>query len=483
MMRTIITIGLFLATLTSALGLEAANGNISKQDSLLQDYDYFFSQLEQIHPDPYSAFGGKDEFDTAVKHLRDELTSRDSMTLNEMQVEVTRLISALHDGHTYIGHNNTPKKVEDQWVPLKFKVIPEGIIVNGYSPGLESLKGAMLREVEGEALESVLDRLDKLVISENRYGPAFDKEKVSMKFRMANGKDTLVSLPFYPNGPFWKNMICASTDERFPHKNFEYRFVDDSKQTMAVCINSVVSADIPNLESYGLKSDVIVADVFAKMLREMKAANSPRLIIDLRGNGGGWTMIMYAALYELYGKRIMDTDFGMHSATKVSDGWLKKNNLTLEQLNQDRGTLLKMGDFIERPSNISNFDWFMCADMSILEAQDGEPIYTPKEIYVVTDVQTFSSAFHTAYMLWKMGAKVVGVTSGQAPNTFMEVTRFKLPNTGLECSASNSLQSCFPTDHPMAKAFTPDIQLSYDDYRQFDFSKDAELLFIEKLTK
>ena len=33
----------------------------------------------------------------------------------------------------------------------------------------------------------------------------------------------------------------------------------------------------------------------------------------------------------------------------------------------------------------------------------------------------------------------------------------------------------------MAKTFTPDIQLSYDDYRQFDFSKDAELLFIEKL--
>ena len=84
-------------------------------------------------------------------------------------------------------------------------------------------------------------------------------------------------------------------------------------------------------------------------------------------------------------------------------------------------------------------------------------------------------------MLWKMGAKVVGVPSGQAPNTFMEVTRFKLPNTSLECSASNSLQSCFPADHPMAKVLTPDIQLSYDDYRQFDFSKDAELLYIEKL--
>ena len=124
-----------------------------------------------------------------------------------------------------------------------------------------------------------------------------------------------------------------------------------------MCINSVVSADIPNLESYGLKSDVIVADAFSKMLREMKAANSPCLIIDLRGNGGGWTMIMYAALYELYGKRLMDTDLGMHFATKVSDGWLKKYNTTLEQVNQDRGTSLKMGDFIEQSSNISSFDW------------------------------------------------------------------------------------------------------------------------------
>ena len=500
MMRTIVTFALFIAALASAQGVETVNGYMSKQDSLLLDYDYFFSQLEQIHPDPYSAFGGKDGFDKAVKQLREELANRDSLTLNEMQVEVTKLISALHDGHTYIGYDKAPKKVEDQWVPLKFKVIPDGIIVNGYTPELESLKGAMLCEVEGEPLESVLDRLDKLVVSENRYGlmgnacrnigntktlrqlfPTFNKEQVSMKFHMVNGKDTLVSLPFYPNGPFWENIVWTSTDERFPHNNFEYHFVDDSKQTMVMCINSVVSADIPNLESYGLKSNVIVADVFAKMLREMKAANSPRLIIDLRGNHGGWTMIMYAALYELYGKRFMDTDLGMHFATKVSDGWLKKNNMTLEQLNQYRGTSLKMGDFIEQSSSISSFDWFMCADKSILEAQHGEPIYTPEEIYVVTDVQTFSSAFHTAYMLWKMRAKVVGVTSGQAPNTFMEVTRFKLPNTGLECSASNSLQSCFPTDHPMAKAFTPDIQLSYDDYRQFDFSKDAELLFIEKL--
>ena len=497
MMRAIVTILTFMATLVFAQGQTKMDKDNYSQEQLLHDYDFFFSQLESINPNPYSAFGGKNGFDKAVKQLRDELSSCDTLSPIEIQTEVTKLISALHDGHTYIGYNNAPKEVEDQWVPLKFKVIPEGIIINGYTPELESLKGAMLCEVEGEPLESILDRLDKLVISENRFGlmgnacrnigntntlrqlfPTFNKEHVSMRFRMANGKDTLVSLPFYPKGPFENNIVWTSTDERFPHNNFEYRFVDDNKQTMVMCINSVVSADIPNLESYGLKSDVIVADVFAKMLREMKAANSSRLIIDLRGNGGGWTMIMYAALYELYGKRFMNTDLGLHFATKVSDGWLKKNNTTLEQLNQNRGTTLKMGDFIEQSSSISTFDLFMCADMSILEAQNGKPIYTPKEIYVVTDVQTFSAAFHTAYMLWKMGAKVIGVPSGQAPNTYMEVTRFKLPNTGLECSVSNSLQSCFPKDHEKAKIFTPDFQLTYKDYQKYNFSKDTELLYI-----
>ena len=125
----------------------------------MEDYDYFFSQLEQIHPDPYSAFGGEENFKKEVRQLRNELAGTDSLTLDEMQSKVTQLLSALHDGHTFMGYDNSPKKVEDRWIPLKFKVIPDGIIVNGFSPELKFLKGAMLCEMEGESLESVLDRL------------------------------------------------------------------------------------------------------------------------------------------------------------------------------------------------------------------------------------------------------------------------------------------------------------------------------------
>lgn len=468
------------------------------KEQLLQDYDYYFSQLEQIHPDPYTAFGGKEAFAKDVKQLRDELGNRGSLTLNEMQVEITKLISKLHDGHTNVGYPEMPGKVESGWVPLKFKVTPDGLIVNLWRQDLEPLKGARLLAIEGEPVDSLLERLDKMVITENRYGlmgkasnafrhnntirqlfPMYKKDSLLMKFRMVSGKDTLVTLPFYPNGPVWNTFVSSSVDNRFPKDNFEFRFADDNKQTMVMCINQIVSADVPNIENYGLKSDVIVANAFAKMLHEMKEAKSPRLIIDLRGNGGGWTMIMYAALYELYGERFLKTDMGIRSSTKVSEALLKKRGgITLEQFNQMCGTSLKMGEYYERQSTISSFDMFMCADKGILEAQHGQPIYTPKEIYVVTDERTFSAAFHFAYMMHKMGATIVGVPSGQAPNTFMEVTPVNLPNSGLECSVSNSLQLCFPDNDPKAKVFMPDIQLTYDDYRKYNFSKDAELLYL-----
>ena len=162
-------------------------------------------------------------------------------------------------------------------------------------------------------------------------------------------------------------------------------------------------------------------------------------------------LLLQEKFYKYHEKVSDKTNLGFHFTTKISEPLLKRDGITLEQFNNINGTSLKMGEYFEEPSNISNIKDFMCADKSILEAQHGKPIYTPKEIYVVTDERTFSAAFHFAYMMHKMGATIVGVTSGQAPNTFMELTPFKLPYSGLECSVSNSLQICFPKNHPMTK--------------------------------
>jgi hypothetical protein len=162
-----------------------------------------------------------------------------------------------------------------------------------------------------------------------------------------------------------------------------------------------------------------------------------------------------------------------HQAVRnLGDNLAKRDSLTLDEMKFEGNVLLST-----LHDGHSNMGWAEIPE-TMPDALNGQPIYTPKEIYVVTDEHTFSAAFHITYMMWRMGAKVVGVPSSQAPNTFMEVTPFNLPNSGLECCVSNSLQRCFPDNDPRAKVFTPDIQLSYDDYRKYNFSKDAELLYL-----
>lgn len=86
----------------------------------------------------------------------------------------------------------------------------------------------------------------------------------------------------------------------------------------------------------------------------------------------------------------------------------------------------------------------MSSDKEELEKMNGVPIYTPKNIFVLMNDETFSAAFHYAFFLWRMGATIVGIPCRQAPNTYMEQTPFELPYTRLKGSISNSIQIFLP---------------------------------------
>lgn len=74
------------------------NAQSLSKEQLLQDYDYYFSQMELIHPDPYCAFGGKAGFDVAVKGLRNDLAGRDSLSLNDIEWHVpTQILYGSND--------------------------------------------------------------------------------------------------------------------------------------------------------------------------------------------------------------------------------------------------------------------------------------------------------------------------------------------------------------------------------------------------
>ena len=498
---------------------------------LLEDFDYFFQAFEQTHPDPYSAFGGERNFHKEVKKLRRSLGRVEGLDADRLQEEIGRFLVPLHDGHTYCGQMHYSNNSEVRFLPLYLRTMTDGFFVWSAGEDFKGLLGAEIKTIGGQPLDKLMGRLAEYVSSENVYGlygavsgwqmnsvalslmlDDFDGEEVEMGFRTASGADTTAVLPLLSDVGMQAASFCSMpTDQRFPSSNFEYKWVDKEQGVMAIRCSHIVSRDcLQYILDHGMgeyeavknwafpdtpfEEIPSIAGSFGSMLSEMKEAGAQHLIIDLRGNGGGWSPIVFPVLYQLYGDEYLTTDLGCRYETRLSELYLQKNNVTLEGYNEWQGSSYNIGDLMQgdydmAPEYVDDsfrnaiIDSYMCLDKDMLRAQDGEPLYRPEHVYVVTNEGTFSAAFHFTYMLWKMGATVVGVPSSQAPNTFMESTPFTLPNTGIQCSVSNAIQRFFPADDPRAKVFRPDWTPTWEDYRRLGFDSRADLLYIlEKIS-
>lgn len=261
--------------------------------------------------------------------------------------------------------------------------------------------------------------------------------------------------------------------------------------------------EMPEDEAEALAGIPSIAETFRAMLLEMKKTGAANLIIDLRGNGGGWTPIVYPTLYMLFGDDYLTKDMNAHLYHLISPLYLANRNVSLEEYNNKakvdinpfhphQPTQYKMGDYTFAKSTSQSVEkireYFVNAAMgdvsSYIKDQHGKPLYKPSRIFVVTNERTYSAAFHYVFYLWKMGATVVGVPSSLATNTYMEGTPYSLPLTGICGGLSNSLQVFLPADDPRATTFYPELMPEYSDYRKYNFDKHTEILYLlEKIIK
>lgn len=442
---------------------------VQSQTSLIEDFDYFFKQFEAVHPEPYKAFGGKDAFNKSKDSLRNSLKTTPELTESKMQQAVTTFLTPLHDEHTHFGYRSSGG-AEYQGLPIHFRALPDGALMVDGIIGDKSCLGGIIQNIHGFSIDELLKRISRVAMAENKYGllcrattmltektqllsllDIEDTDEIYYLLSLPDGRKVNVPLRFMTDAGMAKENIQKSPrDSRFPFDNLAYNFVDGKKQTMVIRLRNVTSEKI--------------GSSFGEMLRMMKANGSRNLIIDLRDNGGGDTRLLYPALYEMYGKAFLKADMGMTYGSRISELYLKKHGLSLEKLNAG-GSAFKLDDMLYEDTNHK-------------DPQGARYIYTPKKVFVVCNEFTFSAAFHALLMFRAMGAVIVGVPSSQAPNTYMENTEFVLPNTGMKCSVSNSIQKCFSNDSPNARILQPDIQLTYQDYKKYGFDKNAELLYI-----
>lgn len=523
-----------LAILFFSLGLscEAQLPN----DSIIADFRSFIKHLEDTHPDPYTNYGGKALFHRSAYIALQNLKQKNVTEAEELCWQIRSFLAPLQDGHTFV---NYPMKqtTSHTLAPIAFRTIDEGLLVRKLPTEYNNILGSRLVSIEGIPVGTLYKEITKLYPAENEIGeilnlcwyahshtvlskliPSLKKDSISYQVKTPDNNEIEIRLPFMPEKEWrmWHNTEGEKSNDKIPTGNLSFAFIGKGQETMYFRSTSIMARDnIEVSKEWGMDyytdlkycyektfhrpmpSDTLQAiselpsfsEEFDKMLQQMKKHHSTNLIIDLRGNSGGWTPIIRPTLYQLWGDEYLKKNMGDKLYRVISPLYIKKNGTTLSEFNARNKTNYSFGDYVfseskDKPQAITESyrNKFIKNSISCIKdkltEQSGKPIYTPKHIYVLTDANTFSAAFHYAFYLWKMGAVIVGNSSSQAPNTYMESTPFVLPHTKLNGSISNSLQLYLPIDDPRAKQLRPDWVLTYDDYKKYGFDEQAEVLYI-----
>lgn len=534
--------GLVLAILWSS---SLASGQVTAPPKLTRaqaakDIKTLVQMLESSHPDPYINMGGKVEFKRRAFDLTRSVPP-DGLTVPELQARLGRFLAGLRDGHTFINAgNNDLWRDTSFWLPVDFAVVSDGLIViDSDLAQLEGCRGCRLVGVNGRPIRDLIAMAAREFAAENNiaaykklsntvrsfkfmknFFPELDRAAgITYNLESPEGRRLNRAIPWDARSPaelkeWWMKKFSALAGSLGPDSMFYSRFNDspraayfrvatimgreayemayregvaDAREMMASYYRSQ-KKEMPKDPEAALRGIPSFFDTGRKLLQEMKDHKTSRLIIDLRGNGGGWTSSVFPFFHMMYG----DTYYGRRSrarwVTVESELYLRKHNATIEEWRKKTGDpdfevgKYRFDEESEAPAEKKRQEavqGYLKKGYSFartLESLGAQPVYTPKVVVVLCDPDTYSAAFHAMFYLKELGAKIVGVPSSQAPNTFMEVTPFTLPESGIGGSISNSAQIFLPDD-PGANVLRPDFEVDFEILKRYKFDSDTTLKY------
>ncbi len=501
-------------------------------EALIADARQLANIIEDTHPDPYIRGGGKIAFqvrlDRLLHAIPEEGMDRDGF------IRILRpFLAAIGDSHTELWSDYDVSQTSPGGIPVRFGIVEKSLYVAGVlNSDHQYLIGAILSSVEGVPIAELLARQRQLVPLENDYhvleemsshtlwyGPYLkdalsewkDAGHIVVTFELPTGESEQVTfdLPVRATRTYWP--ATAVDLPPAPSHGFSYTML-----SLPATEEQIAYLRVDHMESFREAFEAIgengsaipsATDMFRDLVIEMAEAGTETLVIDLRADGGGNSLLSDILIYFLYGKDVLTSiQYAMLAAggqvDRISAQCFTPPNdigVTLEQINAGRSVPIELGgydfrqffygDAQEFEAFVAEMDeppfvaWYRATPTFFAEyaSEAYSGFYLPENVLVLVSPWTFSSGLTMARDLSRAGATLLGTPSAQASNSFGNGLLWHLDNTGLEGQVTRSYFQLFPEESGLGAVWPVDYPLTYEKLASYKFDPNATFLYALEL--
>lgn len=374
-----------------------------RTDQVEADLNVLEETLSRIHPRFLD--GTPAEFESAMDEARRTLAMKNTVTVNDLRRAAQTAVSSLSDAHTAVYAVTENDRYRADYAEMK---------KTGYE----------ITAINGASYEEFFSENCRLVSYEAESWADFQFEgylnSVSGLTYLGYSADGF--LLTYSNGE--EEITKSYTDADFlPYDEYmalNGAYYESSESFVSYEIDEEKSLAVLTLEKCSFNDEY--CRTLREMFTEVKERGIRNVAVDLRGNSGGSSMVANEFI------RYLDAD-----------------------RYRDDGMKWRLGRFL------------LDIPVSVTENDRISDLTFTGNTYILTSASSFSSAMLFAlYFKDNSLGTIIGEAPGNAANSCGDITRFRLPNSGLILQCSTKIFTR-PNEDPDDLFVEPDIPCSSEE--------------------
>jgi hypothetical protein len=435
--------------------LFATQSRYIRKDKAVNDLNFMVNTLENVHPDIYHVVS-KDSFSLILNKEIARLPEK--IAELEFYKTCARLTSHFRTGHTKPRENLLSTKfILGSAFPFETKIINDRLfVINNLSFFSAIPVGSEIIEINNKSIKQVISEWSRLVSNENI---AFRNHLITKPINIGIWNDFnsfRIKFIEYNSGVIKEKVVNGGVASNM------YQFLKSKFQKPQKFIYRELTPAIGYIGFFSCMDLKNYIQFYKSTFSEIKNKDIEHLIIDIRDNGGGYSIISDELMQYIFNQphNAIDSAIVKVSNELIATGKVK-NKLWDRKDVEPGKTYTRIPGLIQLREN---------------------PLRYKGNTYLLTNNGTFSAAqgFASAFRCYGHGTIIGEETGGVAVN-FGDVHIFKLPNTGLKIMTSweQAFSSCGIDNQ---RGVIPDFEVrnSIEDYIN---NKDRVLEFALNLIK